>query len=439
MVERKRETFSGKLGFILSCLGSAIGLGNIWMFPWRLGKYGGAAFLIPYFICVFTLGVTGLIGEFAFGRSRQGGSLKGIKEVFKEKNLRFGKFFAVMPTLAVSGILIFYTIVVGWVLRYFCASLKGNLNSVDIPKYFNNFAGTSQSIGWHFLAMVIGVVIVILGVAKGIERINKIIMPSLFIIFVILMIRSLTLSGAMEGVKYLLVPDWSYLFKPMTWIMALGQAFFTVSLNGAGMVVYGSYLKKDVDIISSSINVAIFDTISALLASLIIIPAAFAFGLDPAAGPSLLFITMPFIFKSMPLGYIFSILFFISIVFAAISSAINMLEASSEAFISQFKMRRVKSVVIIGVIAFIIGIPLDVDMAKFGAWADFITIYLAPIGAIIASIAFFWIYGADRALKDINEGSKKPLGKWFKPVAKYLYTFSIVIVLILGIIYNGIG
>lgn len=439
MVDKKRETFSGKLGFILSCLGSAIGLGNIWMFPWRLGKYGGAAFLIPYFICVFTLGLTGLIGEFGFGRSKKAGSLKGIEDVFKEKKLPFGKFFGVIPTIAVSGILIFYTIVVGWVLRYFCVSLQGKFNEVDISKYFNDFAGTSLSIPWHFIAMAITVIIVILGVANGIEKINKIIMPALFIIFIILMIRSLTLPGAFAGVRYLLVPDWSYLFKPMTWIMALGQAFFTVSLNGAGMVVYGSYLKKDVDIVSSSVNVAIFDTISALLASLIIIPAAFAFNLDVSAGPSLLFITMPFIFKSMPLGYLFSILFFISIVFAAISSSINMLEASSEAFISQFKIKRCKSVFLIGAIAFIIGIPLDMSMAKFGAWADSITIYFAPLGAMIASIAFFWIYGMKEALEDINIGAKKPLGNWFKPVGKYFYIFTVALVLVLGIIYNGIG
>ncbi|MCY6957479.1 sodium-dependent transporter [Clostridium brassicae] len=439
MVDKNRETFSGKLGFILACLGSAVGLGNIWMFPWRLGKYGGAAFLIPYFIFVFTLGVTGLTGEFAFGRSKKAGSLKGIRDVFKEKKLPFGKFVSIVPTLAVAGTLIFYSIVAGWVIRYFCTSLKGNFNSLDIPSYFNSFVGSKESIAWHFLAMAIIVGVVILGVTKGIEKINKIIMPSLFFIFIILMIRTLTLPGAIDGVKYLFVPDWSYLFKPITWVMALGQAFFTVSLNGAGMVVYGSYLKKDEDILSSVVNIAIFDTISALLASLIIIPAAFAFGLDQSAGPSLLFITVPYIFKSMPLGYIFSILFFISVVFAAISSGINMLEASSEAFIAQFKMKRSKSVVIVGAIAFILGIALDIDMAKFGACADFVTIYLAPIGAMVTAIVFFWVYGTDNALQDINEGSEKPLGVWFKPVAKYLYIFGVAAVLVLGIIYNGIG
>ncbi|MCY6485238.1 sodium-dependent transporter [Clostridium aestuarii] len=437
MVER--ESFSSKLGFILSCLGSAIGLGNIWMFPWRLGQYGGAAFLIPYFICVFTLGVTGLVGEFGFGRSRGSGSLKGIQEVFKEKRLKFGKAFSIIPTLAVSGILVFYAIVAGWVFRYFYAALKGSFNNVDIPEYFNSFAGTQASILWHFIALLFTVCIVIVGVTKGIERINKIIMPSLFIIFIILLIRSLTLPGAIEGVKYLLIPDWSYLLKPITWIMALGQAFFTVSLNGAGMVVYGSYLKKDVDIPASAMHVAVFDTISALLAAFIIMPAVFSFGLDPTAGPSLLFITMPFIFKAMPLGYIFSVLFFLSIIFAAISSAINMLEASSEAIMSEFNLTRIKAVLIIAITAFLIAIPMDLSMEKFGAWADFITIYLAPLGSIIASVAFFWIYGSNKARNDINIGSNKPLGAWFEPVGKYLFTAASIVVLILGVIYNGIG
>ncbi|OFI06049.1 sodium:neurotransmitter symporter family protein [Clostridium acetireducens DSM 10703] len=437
MVER--ENFTSKIGFVLACLGSAIGLGNIWMFPWKLGQYGGAAFLIPYFIFVFLLGVTGLIGEFSFGRSRRSGSLKGIREVFKEKNKPFGNQISVIPTLAVFGTLIFYGVVVGWVFRYFFASVKGSFNYVDIPKYFENFAGTQQSIIWHFIAVVFTIAIVILGVTKGIERMNKILMPGLFIIFLILLVRTLTLPGAMKGVEYLLIPRWSYLLKPETWIMALGQAFFTVSLNGAGMVVYGSYLKDDVDIPKAAIQVAIFDTLAALLAAFVIIPAVFAFGLDPSAGPSLLFITMPFIFKSMPLGYLFGVLFFLSIIFAAVSSLINMLEASTEAYMNRFEVSRFKGCIIVGLIAFAIGVPLDLSMARFGICADFITIFLAPLGSIIASICFFWVYGSNKAREDINIGAKKPLGKWFEPVAKYVFTGAGILVLILGAIYNGIG
>jgi NSS family neurotransmitter:Na+ symporter len=436
----ERESFSGKLGFVLACVGSAIGLGNIWMFSWRLGQFGGGAFLVPYIIFVFTLGTTGLMSEFSLGRVMQMGSLGGIKRIFAEKRLPLGTLVGSLPTLAVSGILIFYVIVVGWVLRYFFSSLGNAFVHVEsMPDYFQGFAGTWQSVPWHFVAMAVTVGIVILGVSKGIEKINKIIMPALFVIFLILLVRSLTLPGAMEGVKYLLVPDWSHLLKPITWIMALGQAFFTVSLNGAGMVVYGSYLKQDMDIPSSAMHTALFDTMAAMLAAFIIIPAAFAFGLDPAAGPELLFITIPKIFTQMPGGYLFSVMFFASIIFAAVSSAINMLEAPSEALMVQFKLNRTKAVLLTGSVAFAIGIPLATSMARFGAFADFITIYIAPLGAIIATVAYFWIYGTDRALDDINIGAKRPLGEWFKPFVKYVFTGVCVAVLVLGAILGGIG
>jgi len=221
--------------------------------------------------------------------------------------------------------------------------------------------------------------------------------------------------------------------------MSLGQAFFTVSLTGSALVVYGSYLKDDVDIPSSALHIVIFDTLSALLAAFIIIPAAFAFGLDPGAGPSLLFITVPSIFKSMAFGQIFSIFFFLSVLFAAISSAINMMEAPAETLMDRFNLRRFKSVLIIGLIAFIAGIPLDLNMNLFGKFSDFITIYISPLGAVIAAIVFFWVYGIDNAREEINKGAKHPQGKWFNPLGKYLFTFVSIIVLILGIVYNGIG
>ena len=434
-----RETFTSKLGFIMSCLGSAIGLGNIWMFPWKLGQYGGAAFLIPYFIFVYLLGVTGLIGEFAFGRWMKGGSFEGIQKVFKKKNLPAGKAFSLIPAMAVGGTLIFYAVVVGWTFKYFFEAVKGSFFTLNMEELFNGFTGSKLSIFWAFVAIFVTLLIVNMGVIKGIENLNKIMMPSLFVIFVILLIRSLTLPGAMEGVAYLVKPRWDYLLKPVTWVMALGQAFFTVSLNGAGMVVYGSYLKEEEDIPKASMQIAIFDTLSALLAAFVIIPAVFAFGLNPSAGPSLLFITMPYVFKSMSFGYAFGILFFISIIFAAVSSLINMMEATSEAFLSQFKIGRVKGVAIISIMAFIIGIPLNLSMDVFGKWADFVTIYLAPLGTMTSAITFYWIYGMDKALIEINKGCKEPLGNWFKPLGKYVFVISSILVLILGVIYNGIG
>ncbi len=436
---KERENFSSKFGFILSCIGSAVGLGNIWMFSWRLGQYGGAAFLIPYFIFVFILGTTGLMGEFALGRAKGKGSLGGIKEILDEKNISASSIISLIPTLGVWGIFLFYNVVVGWVLKYFSISTTNNFKNIDVANYLDSFLGSNETIFWLALALLITTIVVAYGVSKGIEKANKVMMPALFIIFIILLIRSVTLPGASEGIKYLLIPKWSYLLNPTTWVMALGQAFFTVSLNGAGMVVYGSYIKKDVDIPSSAINTAFYDSLSAMLAAFIIIPAAFAFGLDPASGPTLLFITVPTIFKSMPGGHLFGVIFFGSIVFAAVSSTINMMEATSEAFMYKTKWSRRKSVLFIGVISFLVAIPLAFNIELFNNFSDIVTIYIAPLGTVISAITFFWIYGVDKALEEINMGAKKPLGNWFMPLAKYVFVFVSIIVIVLGAIYGGIG
>lgn len=438
MDTQQRENFSGKMGFILACVGAAIGLGNIWMFSWRLGQYGGGAFLVPYFIFVFILGTIGLMAEYALGRSQQKGAIGAFEKIFSERKLPFGALFGSVPVIAQLGVFIFYVIVVGWILKYFVMAITGSIFEVDIPATFGTFAGTSATIPWHLLAMVISLVIVRLGIAKGIEKVNKVMMPGLLILFLILLIRTVTLPGSMEGIKYLLVPDWSYLQKPMTWVMALGQAFFSVCLGGASMVVYGSYLKDDVDIPSAAVSTVIFDTLAALLAAFVIIPAAFAFNLDPTAGPPLLFITVPFIFKAMPAGYIFSILFFTSIVFAAISSVINLMEVVVEAFMDRFNWERNKSVVVVAVICFFAGLPLAINMNLFGSFVDLITVYLVPIGAVLAAITFFWIYGADKAREKINIGAAKPIGKWFEPAGKYLFTFSAIFILILGFVYGAL-
>lgn len=435
----KRENFSSRVGFVISCIGAAVGLGNIWMFPYRLGQNGGAAFLIPYFIFVLILGSTGLITEFAFGRRFKGGSMTGIKSIFNEKNKKGGLLVGLIPVLGLAGVFMFYNIVVGWILKYFKMSISGELSSIDVNSYFDSFAGSSNTIVWNLIAIVLTLFIVYMGVTKGIEKINKIIMPALFVIFILLAIRSLTLPGAMEGVKYLLNPKWEYLLKANTWVMALGQAFFTVSLNGCGMVVYGSYIKRDVDIPRSALSTAILDTMAALLASFVIMPAVFAFGLDPMAGPPLLFITMPTIFNSMPAGNILEVVFFLSLLFAAISSSINMLEGPVEALMSQSKLSRKKSAILISLICFILSIPLNLSMNRFDSFTNFITIVISPLAVLIVFIVFYYIHGEDKVLEEINMGSKKKLNKGFILFAKYGFVIITMIVIVLGIAYGGIG
>ncbi|SHH31108.1 sodium-dependent transporter [Desulforamulus hydrothermalis] len=435
----EREAWSSKTGFILASVGAAMGLGSIWMFPWRIGAYGGGAFLVPYFLFVFVLGVTGLMGEFAFGRSQQKGAVSAFENVFREKgNAGLGRTLGIIPVLGVSGVFTFYLIVCGWILKYFWLAVIGAFGRIDPGPYFGGFAGQAESIFWHALALILTLAIVIKGVSGGIEASNKIMMPGLFIILLILLVRSLTLEGAAEGIRFLTVPDWSKLGDPVTWVQALGQAFFTVSLGGAAMLVYGSYLRETEDIPSSAVHTAFWTTVASLLAAFVTIPSAFAFGQDPQAGPPLLFITIPYIFKTMTGGYIFGALFFLAVVFAAISSAINLMEVPVEAIMDRFNMSRIKASVLVAVLGFLVGIPLDINLNLFGKFADLVTIYIVPFGAVLASIVFFWVYGVERARAQVNKGAVKPLGPWWGYLAKYVFTGVALFILVMGIVMGGI-
>lgn len=434
----KREKFSNKIGFILSCVGAAIGLGNIWLFSWKLGTYGGAAFLIPYFIFMALFAYIGLVGEISFGRMMKKGVL-GVGKLMEKKKVPFAKFLPIVPIVSVAGIFTFYVIVFGWIIKYFVTYLMVDMSTLNYEQYFGSFTGNTESIFWHFIAVVLSVGVISLGVIKGIEKINKIVMPLMFIIFFGLMIKSLSLPGAMEGVKFLLNPDWDKLLNPITWVMALGQAFFTVGVSGSALLVYGSYLDKDVNISVSVVQTCILDTLAALMAGFIIIPAAFAFGYGPGAGPSLLFITLPSVFNNMAGGRILGVIFFLSVIFAAISSAINQLEVPVEAAMEKFNISRVKASVIVGGILFLIGLPLDLDMNLFGTFADTMTIYLIPLGAII--ILGFYFYGIDsKSIEyEIDLGAKHKVGKYIVKIGKYIFVPGVLIILILGVLYGGIG
>lgn len=228
------------------------------------------------------------------------------------------------------GIAIGYSVVVGWVLNYAVGSLTGAVLAGDPDGYFSALAVSFGSVPWHLLVIAATVLILILGVAGGIEKISKFMMPVFYVLFLIIAVRVAFLPGAVEGYRYLLEPDWSYLLRFDTWVMAMGQAFFSLSINGAGMLIYGSYMKKSEDIIHQSVMTAMLDTAAALLAGFAILPAVFAFGIAPESGPPLMFITLPRVFQQMPGGRFFSVLFFVSVLFAGITSLINMLEAVSE-------------------------------------------------------------------------------------------------------------
>lgn len=437
-MSEKRESFTGKIGFMLSCVGAAIGLGNIWLFSWKLGKYGGAAFLIPYFIFIALFAVVGLVGEISFGRMMKKG-IFGLPEIIKNTKIPFKKYLPVIPIISVTGVFIFYVIVFGWVIRYFFSYLTGAINHVEYGEYFGQLAGQAASIPWHVIGIVFSVVVISLGVVKGIEKINKIIMPLMFVIFLGLMVRSLTLPNAITGVHFLLQPDWSMLKDPMTWIMALGQAFFTVGLSGSALLVYGSYLGDDVNIFESVVQTCFLDTMAALMAGFIIIPAAFAFGLDAGAGPSLLFITIPAIFSHIPGGTFLGGIFFLSVIFAALSSAINQLEVPVESVMDRFGFSRRKSAVVVGIGALAIGLILDLNMNYFGKFADFVSVILIPLGAVISLGIYFYCIDKNKVIAEINKGSNFKTGSIIVWFGRYIFIPGTIIIIILGLIYGGIG
>lgn len=438
-MEKSRDSFNSKLGFIIACIGSAVGMGNIWMFPYRIGQFGGAAFLIPYLIFVILLGYTGLIGEFAFGRMNQTGPIGSFDNAMKSRGLKGGKILGIIPVIGAFGIAVGYAVVVGWFIRFLVGSITGTMiNTNDLVSYFAEISGSFGSIIWHLLAIIITSAILIMGISRGIEKVNKFMMPAFYILFVVVFIRVIMIEGSMEGIKYMFLPKWEYISQPKTWIYALGQAFFSLSIAGSGMIVYGSYLKRDIDIPSCAKNTAIFDTIAAITAGLVIIPAVFAFNLDPAAGPPLMFITLPIVFKQMPLGQLFAILFFTSVLFASITSLMNLLEVPIEAIQNKFECKRSFAVILVCSLCFVIGLFIE-NGEVLGKWMDLVSIYIIPLGALIAGIMFFWVIGIKVAKSEIEQGASKPLGKNFDPMAKYLYVLLTLLVLIGGVLLGGIG
>lgn len=437
--DKSRDTFRTRVGFIVACIGSAVGMGNIWMFPYRAGEFGGAAFLIPYFIFVILLGFSGVMGEMAFGRAMGTGPMGSFSKALKMRGKRGGSIIGCIPVLGSLGIAIGYSVVVGWFLKYLTASLSGSLVHVeDMGGFFGELAVSFGSVGWHMTGLAITFLIMLFGVSKGIEKMNKIMMPVFFVFFLILMFRVLTLENASEGYRYLFVPRWESLKDIRTWVYALGQAFFSLSLAGSGTIVYGSYLQKDVDVTACARNVAFFDTCAALLAGMVVIPAVFAFGLDVSAGPPLMFITLPAVFAKMPLGSLFAVIFFVAVLFAAITSLMNLFETPIEALQEKFSLSRQNAVLLVAFVAASVGIFIE-SADAVSAWMDVVSIYIIPLGALLAGIMFYWVCPGDYARRQVETGREKPLGKWFEPVTKYLFVGLTLGVYILGILFGGIG
>lgn len=439
---KKRDSFNNKWGFILACIGSAVGMGNIWMFPTRVSMYGGGSYLIPYFIFVALIGFTGVIGEMSFGRATKSGPVDAFGYACGTKNKRkLGEVIGFIPVLGALAMAIGYTVVMGWILKYMIGAFTGKtLAPADTEGFAASFGSMASAFGnnvWQIVALVIGIIILMFGVGRGIEKANKIMMPVFFILFAVLGIYVAFQPGAIEGYKYIFRVDPEAFADPKTWIFALGQAFFSLSIAGNGTLIYGSYLSDNEDIPAAAGRVALFDTIAAMLAALVIIPAMATTGAQlNQGGPGLMFIFLPALFKSMPGGYIVAIIFFVAVFMAGLSSLINLYEAPIATIQEKLHLGRKASCAIIAAIALIVSICIQ---GIVSGWMDILSIYICPLGAGLAGIMFFWICGKKYVETQVNTGRDKKFTDKFYPICKYIFCPVCFLVLILGIVLGGIG
>ena len=359
-----RSNFSSKIGFVLAAAGSAVGLGNIWRFPYLAARYGGGTFLLVYLILAITFGFTLMLAEIAIGR-KTGLSAIGA---FKKLDHRFG-FLGVLCAFIPIIIFPYYSVIGGWVIKYFATFVSGGVKSAANDTYFSSFiSSTTEPIGWFALFILLTAVIVFLGVDKGIETVSKFMMPVLVLLTIFIAGYGLTVDGAMEGVAYYLKPSLEH-FSVKTILAAMGQLFYSMSLAMGIMITYGSYMKKENNLEQSVRQIEIFDTAIAFLAGLMIIPGVFAFSGGTAEslnqGPGLMFVTLPKVFNSMPMGGLIGTAFFILVFFAALTSAISLMETIVSIIMDKFKWNRNITVLFVTVLALLMGIPSSLG---FGAW-----------------------------------------------------------------------
>ena len=439
--------FTSSIGFVLAAVGSAVGMANIWLFPYRVGQYGGGAFLIPYFLFVALFSYVGLSGEFALGRLTGTGAMGSLDYVLRQRGRRGGRVLGAIPLLGVLGIAIGYSVVVGWVLRYAAGSLTGSVLAGDAQGFFSALAVDFGSIPWHFAAVAVTAAILIFGVASGIEKLSKVMMPAFFILFLIIAVRVAFLPGAMEGYLYLLRPDWSYLLNPETWVMAMGQAFFTLSLGIGAMAIFGSYIGKERRLFGEAINVGVLDTCVAFVSGLIIFPSAFAFGVNPGQGPSLIFVTLPNVFNAMPGGQLWGALFFVFLFFAALSTVTAVFENILACWMDRFGISRGRAVLANLVLIFLLSLPCllgnnlwsGVKALGMGImdWEDFlVSNNLLPIGSMIyllfCCVSKKYGWGYDHFLEEANQGRGVRFPAQFRLYFKYVLPVIVLIIFIMG-------
>ena len=424
MENKKHAKFASRWGFILSAVGSAVGMANVWGFPAKLGQNGGGAFLVAYLIFVALFSLVGLSAEYAIGRRSRTGTLGSYRNAWASRSGKMGRAGGLVGWLPLAGsmcIALGYAVIIAYVLKAFLSSVTGELMTVDTAAWFEGFSGSDFSVVPFHVIIVVATLLTLLLGAKSIEKTNKIMMPVFFVIFLVLAVRVAFLPGAQEGYKFMFTPRWEELKNPMVWVWAMGQAFFSLSVTGSGMIVYGAYLNDGEDVVHVAVRTAVFDTIAALVAALVIIPACFAYGLDVGSGPKLLFVTLPRILRDIPLGQVFAIILYVAMIFAGISSLQNMFEAVGESLEHKFpKLNRKTVLIILGAVCLGVGLNME-PIAKWGPWMDIVSIYIIPIGATLGAASWFWVMKKNDLMNEINKGAPRPHGTPWYYAGRFLY------------------
>lgn len=449
-METKKDSWGSRFGFIMTAAGFSIGLGNMWRFPYLVGTEGGGAFVVIYILIAALIGIPLFTMEMALGRQGQASPIMGMRKTNGKGN--FWNSFAWIGVLAAFFILTYYIQIMGWIVGYLYKNVAGvfkGQSTEAIAEAFNAFRANPVMIGILTLVclLIIGFISA-KGLEKGVEGACKIMMPALFIMIIIMVIKSLSMPNAFEGVKWYLTPDFSKI-TGQTFLNALGQVFFSIGIASGGALVYGSYLKEDSDIIEDGIIIVIFDSCAALMAGFIMFPAIFSMGMEPGQGPGLLFVTMSRIFAEIPGGQIFGAIFFLLIFFAALSSALGYLEPVATSVRDIFKMERKQAVWLTLAVIFIVGIPTILSM---GPWSEvkvlgmnlfdlddfFSGNVLMPFGAIILSLYVIFKWKFDGFKAEVEKGSKRfHVNNAWKPLVYGLIPIALILIFTLGI-YNAI-
>lgn len=437
MSEERKSRFSTRWGFVISAVGSAVGMANVWGFPAKMGANGGGAFLVAYLFFVLLFSLAGLSAEYAIGRRSRTGTVGSYQNAWATRGPNAGKVGGILGWLPLIGsmcIAIGYAIIVAYVLKGFGSSVTGELMKVDTKSWFEGFSGRNYSVVPFHIIIVVGTLLTLLLGAKSIEISNKIMMPVFFGIFLVLAIRVAFLPGAAEGYRFMFTPDWAQLKDPMVWVWAMGQAFFSLSVTGSGMIVYGSYLDDNESVVPLALRTALFDTIAALVAALVIIPACYVYGLDVGAGPSLLFVTLPRILQDIPMGWLFAVILFVAMVFAGVSSLQNMFEAVGESLMHKIpKLSRKWMLVILCAVCLGIGLHME-PISSWGPWMDIVSIYIIPIGATLGAVSWFWVMKREELMHEINRGANTPYGTLWYCLGRYLYVPCAVILCVIALV-----